>query len=439
MVSHRAERPLAVIVAAQLQEVSDQEHDANVKELTRLVETLGYTVVASVSQKRESVGVQAVLGEGKLKELAEITGGRGSIGNAKGEDDSEDDEDDGAPRETKVALVAVNHEITPSQARNLERASGVPVLDRTGVIVEIFHRNAKTRQAKLQVEIARLRYETPRVRESSFGKERQQGRGAGEAALELDKRKVRDRIKELEEELAKVAKEQDTRREARREARRVSLVGYTNAGKSSLMRALTGSQVLVEDKLFATLDTTVRALTPETKPRILVSDTVGFIKDLPHDLVASFKSTLDEAREASLLLHVVDASDPGFVGQMEVTSAVLEELGTRDVETKLVLNKVDRLDPESLARIQRGHPDAWTVSAHQPDSVTALRAQILAFFESRYVEVLLRLPFSQQSLVSKLHEEARVEAEDYDESGCTMRVRTDAATLAKYRAWVVSP
>jgi GTPase len=435
LISHRAERPLAVIVAAQLQEVSDQEHEANVNELTRLVETLGYTVVASVSQKRESVGVQAVLGEGKLKELAAITGGRGSIGNAKGEDDSEDDDED--PVEAKVALVAVNHEITPSQARNLERASGVPVLDRTGVIVEIFHRNAKTRQAKLQVEIARLRYETPRVRESSFGKERQQGRGAGEAALELDKRKVRDRIKELEEELAKVAKEQDTRREARREARRVSLVGYTNAGKSSLMRALTGSQVLVEDKLFATLDTTVRALTPETKPRILVSDTVGFIKDLPHDLVASFKSTLDEAREASLLLHVVDASDPGFASQMDVTTAVLDELGTRDVETKLVLNKADRLNSESLARIQRSHPDAWTVSAHQEESVAALRAQILAFFESRYVEALLRLPFSQQSLVSKLHEEARVEAEDYDESGCTMRIRTDAATLAKYRAWVV--
>ena len=201
-----------------------------------------------------------------------------------------------------LQLIAVDHEISPSQLRNLERATGITVLDRTGVIIEIFHRHAHSREARMQVEIARLRYESPRVRESPRGKERQAGRGSGEAGLELDRRKIRDRIAELKEQLEALQKEYSVRRAQRREARRVALVGYTNAGKSSLMRALTGSDVYVENKLFATLDTTVRALTPEVEPRILISDTVGFIKKLPHDLVASFKSTLDEASEASLLL-----------------------------------------------------------------------------------------------------------------------------------------
>ena len=168
-------------------------------------------------------------------------------------------------RTTRPTVVVVDHEISPSQARNLERATGAEVLDRTGVIVDIFHRHARSREAKLEVEIARLDYVAPRMRESSGGKERQRGKGAGEAAIELDRRKIRDRIAELRQQLAAIQKEQDDRRHARRDQLRVALVGYTNAGKSSLMRALTGSQVLVEDKLFATLDTTVRALRPETQ------------------------------------------------------------------------------------------------------------------------------------------------------------------------------
>ena len=196
-------------------------------------------------------------------------------------------------------FVIVDHDISPSQARNLERATGAQVLDRTGVIVEIFHRHAHSREAKLQVEIARLKYVSPRLRESPGGG-RQQGVGAGESDLELDRRKIRDRLAELKEQLEGIQRDNDQRRAARRDQLRVALVGYTNAGKSSLMRALTGSEVLVADKLFATLDTTVRALQPEAKPHVLVSDTVGFIKKLPHDLVASFRSTLAEALEASL-------------------------------------------------------------------------------------------------------------------------------------------
>src|SRR6202041_1432345 len=239
----------------------------------------------------------------------------------------------------KPEFVIVDQEISPNQARNLERATGPRVLDRTGVIVEIFHRHAHSREAKLQVEIARLKYIAPRLRESVSGGERQQGAGSGESDLDLEKRAIRDRLAELKEQLAAIQKESDQRRSARRDQLRVALVGYTNAGKSSLMRALTGSEVLVANQLFATLDTTVRALQPEASPRVLVADTVGFIKQLPHDLVASFKSTLDEALEASLLLFVVDASDPTYQAQLEVSRSVLREIGADTVPSRLVLNK----------------------------------------------------------------------------------------------------
>src|SRR6185503_9416103 len=220
-------------------------------------------------------------------------------------------------------------------------------------------RHARSRAARAQVEIARLGYMAPRMREAAKlagpqgrGRSGVGGRGASESRTELDRRKVRDRITELKEELAAMGAEKMTQR-ARRQERpglaRVALVGYTNAGKSTLMRALTGNEALVADKLFATLDTTVRALHPESVPRVLVSDTVGFIKNLPHGLVASFKSTLDEALEASLLAHVVDASDPGFERQLKVTEEVLDEIGAREVPRLLVFNKIDRVGDESGA------------------------------------------------------------------------------------------
>src|SRR6195952_2353306 len=215
--------------------------------------------------------------------------------------------------------------------------------------------------------MARLKYVAPRMRESTSGGGRQQGPGAGESALALDRRKIRDRLSELKDQLEAVQRDSDQRRSARRDQLRVALVGYTNAGKSSLMRVLTGSQVLVEDKLFATLDTTVRTLQPETRPRMLVSDTVGFIKKLPHDLVASFKSTLDEALEASLLLFVVDASDPTYEAQLEVSRAVLREIGADAVPSRLLLNKIDQVGAEARIALLEKHPDAIALSSKSPD------------------------------------------------------------------------
>ena len=444
----------AVLVAVHLPDADDLEFRSSVEELERLVSTLGYRTIAKVTQTRSHLEAAAVLGEGKLKELGEITGGDGHVGStapkkkdkarlkrealaAGDDDDGEDDEverDEDGEVSSKVELVAVDHDLSPSQARNLERATGAQVLDRTGVIIEIFHRHAKSREARLQVEIARLNYTAPRMRESPGGKERQQGKGAGEAALELDRRKVRDRVAELREELAAVQRDQDVRRSHRRQARRIALVGYTNAGKSSLMRALTGSDVYVENKLFATLDTTVRALHPEPKPRILVSDTVGFIKKLPLDLVASFKSTLDEALEASHLLHVVDASDPSWNAQLEVTKDVLTEIGAGDVPSTLVMNKVDRLAPEDLARLQKLVPDAWFVSAHDPKDVALIRERIIGIFEATYIEEELVIPYDAQGILSEMHDSGRVASERYEDAGIFVTYRAEAETLARFKS-----
>ena len=437
------QRKSAILVAIKLPGQSDAELDASLNELRRLVKTLGYHVVERVTQARESLAPAAVLGEGKLEELTRLTGGKGEVGPnvAKPKDKARlkrqppaKEADDEPETESAFGLIAVDHDISPSQARNLERAAGVPVLDRTGVIIEIFHRHAKSREARLQVEIARLTYTAPRIRESPSGKERQRGRGAGEAALELDRRRIRNRISELKEQLEAIQKEQNVRRALRREARRVALVGYTNAGKSSLMRALTQSAVHVEDKLFATLDTTVRALQPEARPRILVSDTVGFIKKLPHDLVASFKSTLDEALEASLLVHIVDAADPSWESQLEVTHAVLVEIGASQAPTQLCFNKIDKLAPDALAALRERFPDAWFISAHAAEDVSRVHAGIVELFERSYVEAELFVPYSAQRLVAEMHEQGRVEEERYDETGVTVRLRTDSDTLARLRA-----
>lgn len=462
--TERAERPATAIIAVQLPGITDEEFGASLEELGRLCTTLGLDVVATITQKRTHLSKGGVVGKGKLAQLGELTGGPGKVvSQAKTPKDKarerraagsvsdrfsdeedlelEDDQDDEDLEaiETpgrKPTVIVVDHELTPSQARNLESATECEVLDRTGVIVEIFHRHARSREAKLQVEIARLTYVAPRMRESRGPKDRVRGggKGAGESALELDRRKIRDRIAELRHELEAIQRDQDRRRSYRREARRVALVGYTNAGKSSLMRALTGSEVYVADKLFATLDTTVRALHPETRPRILVSDTVGFIKKLPHDLVASFKSTLDEAGEASLLLFVVDASDPTHEAQLQVTRDVLSEIGALDAPSMLIMNKVDRLDELGRAKVRAKHPDALQISARDPADVARVRQKIIDFFDAQLSEDELVIPYGKQAIINEIHQNARVVEETWGDDGARMRVRAEPATLARLQA-----
>lgn len=457
-------RPAAVLVAVQLPGVSDAQLQSDVAELRRLVSTLGLEVVGEVTQRRDRLSPATVLGEGKLEELCAFTGGDGTVAPSiasrdraekrraklRGDDDDDGDDvppspsvadDPGAdplqPSEPRARVVVVDHELSPRMQRNLERATGAEVLDRTHVIVEIFHRHAKSREARLQVEIARLAYVAPRLRESGAGKDRQRGgiggKGAGESALELDRRKIRDRIAELRRELEQIERDQAVRRSARSQQRRAALVGYTNAGKSSLMRALTSSGVFVADKLFATLDTTVRALRPETDPRILVSDTVGFIKKLPHELVASFRSTLDEALEASLLLFVVDASDPSFREQLAVTREVLGEIGASTLSSRLLLNKRDRLDAAEREALAQEFPEATLVCAHDEKSVAEVRELIVTFFDGELHQASLFVPWAAQAVVPRVYETATVLSERHDELGTHFEVRAPSAALARLR------
>jgi len=440
-----APRSRAVLVGVQLAGVTDAEQRSSLTELKRLCETLGFEVVGEVTQKRQGLGAATLLGEGKLAELAGWTGGTGVVrkgppGKRKATEETDSsgrEKTESRAEEPRATVVVIDHDLSPRQLRHIEGAtSAAAVLDRTGVIIEIFHRHASSRPARLQVEIARLTYVAPRLRETGGG-ERQRGgigqRGAGESSIELDRRKIRDRISELKAELAAIDDESKTRRAKRQEALRVALVGYTNAGKSSLMRALTGSHVLVADKLFATLDTTVRALWPESRPRILVSDTVGFIKKLPHDLVASFRSTLDEALEASLLLQVVDAADPGFRAQMQVTREVLDEIGAGDVPWILVLNKIDKVAPAGREELSKEFPAALLVSAKDPADVGRVRDAIIGTFEADMTEVDLVVPYGAGRAIGEIHK-LHVISESYEGDGVHYRLRAPGSALERLRA-----
>jgi GTP-binding protein HflX len=430
-------RPRAVLVGVQLAGVTDAEQQSSLTELKRLCETLGFEVIGEVTQKRKGLGAATLLGEGKLAELAGWTGGTGVVRKGPPGKKKAAEEIESRAEEPRATVVVIDHDLSPRQLRHIEGAtSAAAVLDRTGLIIEIFHRHASSRPARLQVEIARLTYVAPRLRETGGG-ERQRGgigqRGAGESSIELDRRKIRDRISELKEELAAIDDESKTRRAKRQEALRVALVGYTNAGKSSLMRALTGSHVLVADKLFATLDTTVRALWPESRPRILVSDTVGFIRKLPHDLVASFRSTLDEALEASLLLQVVDAADPGFRAQMQVTREVLDEIGAGDVRWILVLNKIDKVAPAGREELSKEFPAALLVSAKDPADVGRVRDAIIGTFEADMTEVDLVVPYDAGRAIGEIHK-LHVISESYEGDGVHYRLRAPGPALERLRA-----
>ena len=444
----------AVLFSVQTHGVSNEENDSSILELRRLVKTMGIEVVATLTQRRSKPEMGTLLGAGKLKELAGYTGGTGivegfsrksedetsddidedyPVGNLAGLDEESSSDDPMAKNSVKADVVVYDGEISTKQLKNLEQATGVEVLDRTGVILEIFSRHAKSREALIQVEIAKLTYLAPRIRASHIGGDRQGGRlgakGVGETSYELDKRRIRDRISELKTRLVGIHDEQIRRRSRRKENFQVSLVGYTNAGKSSLMRKLTGSDVFVQDKLFATLDTRVKAMQPAAFPPVLISDTVGFIKKLPHDLVASFQSTLDEAIAASLLLFTVDASDPAFRSQLAVTQSILREIGGEKIPSRLIMNKIDKLTTGELEALRCEFPDGIFISARNPEDVAFLRKKILQYFESNMIETTMVIPYDKGHLLGQLRTKASIINETHDETGTEVTFKTFPETV----------
>ncbi len=394
--------------------------EESLNELGRLLSTLGFRVVGRVPFLSKKINPATYIGKGKIEELRE------------------------AIEKYQAQAVILDVELSPKQLQNLEKEVKKPILDRPGVIIEIFSQHARTKESKTQVALARLQYLLPRLTHFWNHFERQRGggtasRGMGEKQIEVDRRLVKSRISVLRERLTAIERERTVQRAGRKDILKVALVGYTNAGKSTLLNALTHSMVRAEDKLFATLDASVRALDPHSHPPIVVIDTVGFISQLPPSLVASFRSTLEELRQADFLVHVVDASHPQSREQLEVTEKILQELGVDTKPTMTVLNKVDQMqEGPARNRLKLVAPGALMVSALNADDVKRLRDSILDFFRKQLELWEIMIPYGESKLEAQLHAYGSVEVSRHLEKGTFYRLRIEKGwaqklSLERYR------
>jgi GTP-binding protein HflX len=379
----------AVLVEVVCDGAGDARHRERLEELGRLADTAGARVVGTLTQRRRRVHPGTYIGHGKVEELGALC------------------------RARKADVVVFDNDLTPAQVRNLEQGTGVKTLDRSELILDIFASRARTREARLQVELAQLEYTYPRLRRMWTHLSRIEGgigtRGPGETQLETDRRLVRKRIGDLKRRLDAIDARKEREVASRRDQLTVGLVGYTNAGKSSLLNAVTGARVRVEDRLFATLDTRTRTWQLPHGMTALLSDTVGFIRDLPHHLVASFKATLEEAVHADLLLHVVDVSTEHMREDTEAVDAVLAEIGCRDKPQLVVLNKVDLVEDDGhLDLARRACPGAVGVSATRGDGLDRLAEAILERLMGPEREVTVRADATDGRLLAWLDRHAEV-------------------------------
>src|SRR3990170_4498268 len=393
--------------------------DASLAELGRLVDTAGADTVDAVVQRRERLDPATLVGKGRLSDLRqEVAAG-------------------------DVDVVVFDREITPAQERNLSRALDCRVLDRTAVILDIFAQHATSREGKIQVELAQLTYRLPRLRGKGIELSRLGGgigtRGPGETKLEVDRRRILSRISRLKSQLGDLEQSRHTKRERRKrwDMPLVAIVGYTNAGKSSLLNALTGSDALVQDRLFATLDPTTRRLELHDGRIVLLSDTVGFVRHLPHQLIEAFQSTLEEATDADLLLHVVDLADEDPDAKISAVREVLAEIGADRVPELLVGNKADAAPDHALARFEGAHPEGVIVSAAQRSGLEVLSEALWQVLSRQYREVQLLIPFSAGSAAARGHEVGEILAEEYRPDGVWFRARLSLAETQRLSGYVI--
>ncbi|MPY94147.1 MAG: GTPase HflX [Acidimicrobiia bacterium] len=418
----RSFRERIVLVGVSMPPASAEDTEASLEELALLVDTAGADAVASLVQRRQSPDPATYVGRGKVDEIRALA------------------------EEVDCDTVVFDDELTPAQQLNLEKQLGRSAIDRTAVILDIFAQNAASPEGKAQVMLAMLRYRLPRLRGRGLVLSQQAGaggigarRGPGETQLEIDRRRIVRRIHRLEDQLGQMRRTRLEQRKSRRQSRfgQVAIVGYTNAGKSTLLNRLTSSDVLVEDRLFATLDATTRRLQLPGGERVLVTDTVGFVKKLPHQLVESFKTTLDIVGEADLLLHVVDASGADPEGEMKAVRSVLGEIGAADVQELVVFNKVDAV-PDA-GRLPAGHEGAVAVSARTGEGMDKLLEAISARLRSLLTVVELHIPFQRADALAVAHREGEVLVEGTDEAGFCVRVRLDEAGESRLAEFVVPP
>ncbi|MEI6561038.1 MAG: GTPase HflX [Verrucomicrobiota bacterium] len=412
----------ALLVGAYTEASEKAEAQSLLEELEELVNTLGIPVVERRLIHHRENHARFLVGSGKAEEIAALI------------------------KEKQCDVLVFDNELTPAQQRNFEELTGVTVADREEIILDIFGQRAKTREARIQVDVARMEYSLPRLTRAWSHLGQQGGgigaKGEGESQLEQDKRRIRGQIDRLKNELKEVRRARATQRKDRKRAPvpNAAIVGYTNVGKSSLLRKLTGADVFVENKLFATLDTTTRKIALPNKMPLLLTDTVGFVRRLPHELVESFNATLEEAALSDFLIHVLDASQPRVMEFYETTMRVLTELGADTKQMLVVFNKIDKVeDPAVLAGLRRHFPDSVFVSIHTGQGLESLVERISDFVSNGTLTVELRLPAARADLLARLHRDGTVASLTYEEDVAHVVATVPKRALETLAPFVVEP
>ncbi len=402
-------REKAILVGIRKQGEEKSKVEEYLAELQMLSETAGAETVIKIIQERTKPDPAFYIGKGKVEEIAELA------------------------EMNDVVLIIFDEDLSPSQIRNLERVINKKILDRSGLILDIFAKHARTSEAKTQVELAQLQYTLSRLTRAWTHLSKQYGgigtKGPGETQIETDRRIIRNRIIKLKEKLKKIEAQQKTKSANRKNFLQISLVGYTNAGKSTLLNLMTEADVLIEDKLFATLDSTTKVYKIDKDKKALMSDTVGFIRKLPHTLVASFRSTLNVVREADLILHVVDLSNSGFREHIEVVNKTLKELKCENKRMLLVFNKVDQIeDIHIFGNLKSEFPDALFISAARAINIKELKEKICEIYEENFLMHKVKIPIENSGILSTIHNSATVLSTKYDEKFITVKFEADKKT-----------
>ncbi|OVE73844.1 GTPase HflX [bacterium B17] len=410
----------ALLIGIQRTNDSFEEISEHLDELAQLVENIDVEVLKAINVRLRHPAPRLFIGKGKAEDIAQTC------------------------HELGADVIVFDDDLTPTQQRNWETLTNVCVIDRTEVILDIFSQRAQTQEARLQVQLARAKYSLPRLTRAWAHLGRQGGgtgtgqRGEGEQQIELDRRQISRRIAHLEKQLKEVRKHRSTQRKLRRKkpVPVATLVGYTNAGKSSVLNHLTESKVYEADKLFATLDPTTKSITLPNNQEMLLTDTVGFIRKLPHMLVESFKATLEEAVVSDFLLHIIDINTPNLDDHLETTTSVLKEIGAQQKDIILVFNKTDIFEAElDLMRLKKKHPNAFFVSCRTGEGMEELRGEIANFLNDHLEIVHLQIPLSRADIISLVHRSSDIKKEKYKDDHVAMTAAVSKALRTKIRDW----